>query len=130
MAETQTLTKERLRHTVRVFRHDPKQPTVAGKNPVQVDMLTIEHQTTMPRRERAAIEAVRVKCGVTASVGHQPGGDMVAIITAPGSMQPAATSTEQPAMLSDEAVRELLRSPTVLRELQRLANDPRVRSGK
>jgi hypothetical protein len=101
---------------------------VAGKNPVQIDTTTIEHQTTQPRRERAAIAAVHAKRGAVASIGHAPNGDMVATIFATDK-QPEVPSDHPPA-LSDEAVRELLRSPTFLRELARLANDPRVRSGK
>lgn len=128
-ASPQPSIDQRNDHTIKVFRHDPKRPTMPGKNPVQIDVITIAHQLTAPRRERAAIEAVARKFQSTPSIGHMPSGDMTAIISAPDSMQSTEPQDAAPA-LSEAAIREILRSPILRRELTQLASDPRVRGGR
>lgn len=110
-------------HQVKVFEHNPRAPTVPGTNPIQIDVVSVPFQLTIPRRERVAARVVQEKTGKVADIRHSPNGDMTAVIVVESAVTSAPPDGQ---LLSDQAVAELLRSPLIRAELVRLARDPRV----
>ena len=68
-------------HQLTVFELDRSVPLVKGKNPLQIAVLQVPHEVTIPRREAAArplIEAHTHRRAV--EINHTPGDNMTAIV--------------------------------------------------
>lgn len=115
------------RHKIKVYEQDPRQPLVPGHNPLQIDTLEVDYQARMPRRERAALAAMQTKFpGRACSIGHSPNGDMIATLIVQSSGQ-VLISVAGPSTPTQQLVEAVLRNPEALRELVRVANDPRIK---
>ncbi len=108
-------------HTIRIFEYDPSKPLDVGKNPLQIDQIRIPYERRIPRRERAAIEAVRAKYPnrPQPSIMIATNNELAATITlAHPSVQVLQNANAQ-ALLS-QAVMNILRSPEVRSELAKI----------
>jgi hypothetical protein len=116
-------TTEQRVHLVKVYEHDTSKPLAPGTNPLPLFNIPIPYETTLPRRERAAINAVRSRTNREAAIAHSPNGDMVATLVT----QPIAAPTRKRSanVVDAEMMTKLLQSPTVQQELQRI-----MRAGK